>query len=36
MNNRKRAISLLFVLGSVLVMLAGWNMPQAAPPQIAR
>lgn len=30
MNNRERAICLLVVFGSILVLLAGWNMPPPA------
>jgi hypothetical protein len=28
MNNRQKAICLLITLGSILVLVAGWNMPQ--------
>jgi hypothetical protein len=33
MNNRQKAIYLLVVFGSILVLVAGWNLPQKPAPQ---
>jgi hypothetical protein len=36
MNNRHKAIGLLLVFGSILVLLASWNLPEKPAPQIVR
>jgi hypothetical protein len=33
-NYKERAISILFLLGSILVLMATWDMPENRPPQV--
>ena len=33
-NYKERAISILFLLGSILVLLATWDVPENRPPQV--
>ena len=30
MNNKRRAVYLLLVFGSILLLMAGWNAPEGA------
>jgi hypothetical protein len=33
-KNKQRAIGILLVLGSVLVLMATWDLPENQPPQL--
>jgi hypothetical protein len=33
-NNKQRAIGILFVLGSILVLMATWDVPERRPSQV--
>jgi hypothetical protein len=35
MNNKQRSICLLLLVGSILLVVAGWNMPEKPVAQIA-
>jgi len=33
-KNKQRAVGILFVLGTILVLLATWDLPEDRPPQM--
>jgi hypothetical protein len=33
-KNKQRAVGILFLLGTILVLMATWDLPQDRPPQL--
>jgi hypothetical protein len=33
-KNKQRAVGILFILGTILVLIANWDLPEDRPPQM--